>query len=161
MDEKQRAAFCEECKEYFDTLSVHVLRACGQTLGLIKPTSLCKENLIKEITDALLADELQKRSKRGAPVKNVFLPPDVFEKMKFLRQKCVGVRAQEFDCVPKADFSRWEERGCVYELDEEGRIPTTEALRRTIGVTPRCLVEGRIYQSETGERVFVVKKYNG
>ena len=72
-----------ELKNYLNSLSVNVLRACGRKAGVAQATEKKKDVLISEITAVLFGDmQPIERSKKGAPVKNDYIEPSVWAEIE-------------------------------------------------------------------------------
>ncbi len=69
-------------KAYFSTLGISELRTCGRLYGVANPTELNKGELIDALIAVLAGEvEAKKPTKRGAPVKNDYLNPEIKRKI--------------------------------------------------------------------------------
>lgn len=89
MNGEELAKFKSSCKDYLASLGITDLRAYGRDVGVERPTTKKKEELVEEIT-AILAGELSSidRSTRGAPVKNDFVDPRIPERIEEIKRTC-------------------------------------------------------------------------
>ena len=73
------------CREFLSKQGIAALRPYGREVGVAEPTKKNKEELISAIV-AVLAGELAPipRSKKGAPVKDDFVDPNIHEYMAYL-----------------------------------------------------------------------------
>ncbi len=83
MGESAVKKFTNSCKKFLSAQGLHDLRAYGRGIGVEKPTTKKKEELIEDIigvlTGAVIPIEV---SKRGAPVKNDFIKPEFLREME-------------------------------------------------------------------------------
>ena len=73
------------CREFLSKQGIAALRPYGREVGVAEPTKKNKEELISAIV-AVLAGEIAPipRSKKGAPVKDDFVDPNIHEYMAYL-----------------------------------------------------------------------------
>lgn len=78
-------------KEYLLSLSLHKLQAYGRSIGVDKPTTQSKGEIIVSIIAILLKEvEPVPLSKRGAPVKNDYVEPTIPEEIEKIRLSFMG-----------------------------------------------------------------------
>ena len=94
------------CMKYLQTISITALRTYGRTLGLEKPTTLRKADLIEEIVLVLCGEFEQKRKKLGAPIKSDYVDPTLVNKIKDLQIKYLPSKKKT---IKKAAISKKEE----------------------------------------------------
>lgn len=104
MSEQQKREFKFACKEYLSTLGLMSLRPVGRKYGVDEPTKKAKLELVDAIV-GILAGEIEpiEQSKRGAPVKNDNVPPQIFEEIAKLQWKylnVISVEAIENNFIP-------------------------------------------------------------
>ncbi len=85
MTRKNVNEFKYACKEFLSKQGIAALRPYGREVGVAEPTKKNKEELVSAII-AVLAGELSPipRSKKGAPVKDDFVDPNIHEHMNYL-----------------------------------------------------------------------------
>ena len=100
MDKK---LFKEKCEQYLFRQSIMDLRAYGRYLNLLAPTTLKKEALIKEIIQVICGEIVPQRSKRGAPIKNSYVEPQIIEEVEKLKKEYGFDETEEiiFDKISK------------------------------------------------------------
>ena len=78
MNERVKQSFRDECCKYLDTCALMNLRSYAREIGVDKPTTKQKGELIAEIV-GVLAGEITpvERATRGAPVKDDFVDPKI------------------------------------------------------------------------------------
>ncbi len=74
------------CKAYLSSLSIGQLRSYGRNIGVAKSTTMKKEDLIRSII-AILSEEAAPvaRSRKGAPVKNEYVEPEIPKRIEEMR----------------------------------------------------------------------------
>ena len=115
MDKK---LFKEKCEQYLFRQSIMDLRGYGRYLNLLAPTTLKKEALIKEIIQAICGEIVPQRSKRGAPIKNSYVEPQIIEEVEKLKKeygfdeteeiffdKISKIKEKDFNFVLQINFS--------------------------------------------------------
>ena len=76
---------------------IGVLRAYARRVGVEKPTTKKKMQLVNEIVAILLGEKTPiEQSKRGAPVKNSKADMDLIHEMEEIRRRCFGDEPVEF-----------------------------------------------------------------
>lgn len=127
-------------KDYLSTLCLNELRVLGRNYGVAEPTKKKKNLLIAELISVLIgqSDPIE-RNKRGAPVKNDYVDPQIFDKIEQIRFAYTTVQAKE-DAMqtgsepmrfpiqaPKMPFivisDGAEEKECVGQLEIIDRVP--------------------------------------
>ncbi|MBE7101408.1 MAG: hypothetical protein E7364_07390 [Clostridiales bacterium] len=100
MDKK---LFKKKCEQYLFRQSIMDLRAYGRYLNLLAPTTLKKEALIKEIIQAICGEIVPQRGKRGAPIKNSYVEPQIIEEVEKLKKEYGFDETEEiiFDKISK------------------------------------------------------------
>ena len=100
MNTKNIADFKKECTSYLCHKSVEVLRAYGRSIGMQKPTTLNKQDLICAILATICGELPPNRNQKGAPVKNNFLDEHIVDDMERFQEKYgIGTR-QNLDTQP-------------------------------------------------------------
>ncbi len=96
------------CAQYLLTLSIGDLRAYGRRVGVVRPTTKNKPQLIEEIS-AILAGEIQGiiPSKQGAPVKNDYVAPIIVEQIERIKAQFDVLNARE---TPFYDTQEYKNR---------------------------------------------------
>ena len=76
------------CKEFLSGFALNALRSYGREIGLNNPTKDKKKNVLIEEIVAVLAGEVLPviPSTRGAPVKNDFIDPKIYEGIRQIRK---------------------------------------------------------------------------
>ena len=99
MSEKSLNEFKYSCRIYLSTLSIGQLRSYGRNIGVAKSTTMKKEVLVEEIISVLSGEKPPiSRSRKGAPVKNEFVEPEIPQKIEKLRiQFLSGVQSMYGD----------------------------------------------------------------
>ena len=88
--EKDFTKFREEGSKYLSTWKIKKLRIYGRKMGVFRPTDRSKSNLIEQIIGIWTGEiEPIEPSKRGAPVKEKDLPPEIHQRMSELYDKYV------------------------------------------------------------------------
>ncbi len=106
MGEKRTAEFKIVCENYFLTLSLNALRAYGRALKLQNPTEKKKNELIKELVSVLCGESVPKRKATGAPAKNDYVEPKIFQTVERLKREYLGEVALDEEIVAaRPDFS--------------------------------------------------------
>ena len=91
MKEVMIKQFKSACKNYLLGQSIGTLRAYGRIIGVAKSTEKKKEELIGEIIAVLLGEKTPiQQSRRGAPIKNDYIDPKVFDEIEELKKKYLG-----------------------------------------------------------------------
>ena len=133
MTEKSMKDFEYVCREYLMGLSLDQLRAYGRFVGVRKPTTKKKLEIVNEAIGIFVGKiRPVPVSKRGAPVKNGFVDPNVIEKVDNLRAIYLsGSEGMTKDAADTMDFSArlqsLKEKGEIeYRLESSG-IMMTEA----------------------------------
>ncbi|MBE7077627.1 MAG: hypothetical protein E7377_02845 [Clostridiales bacterium] len=119
MNGKQNNQFRYACKEYLYSLSIGDLRTYGREIGVSKPTTMKKEDLIETIVGILCGDSAPTiKSNRGAPIKDSFIDPKIPQKIENLR-KMYQKSAVKFN----DDISDYAAR--LQEMKEKGEFVLT------------------------------------
>ena len=85
MNGKSLSEFKYSCKAYLGTLSIGQLRSYGRHIGVAKSTTMKKELLIDAIVSVLAGETPPiARSRKGAPVKNEYVEPDILQMIEKL-----------------------------------------------------------------------------
>ena len=79
MDKDNVSIFKLACERYLNTLGLGNLRSYGRFLQLKEPTKRNKAELIQEIIGVLCGEIIAKRTKRGAPIKNTYVEPQILQ----------------------------------------------------------------------------------
>ncbi|MBE5740860.1 MAG: hypothetical protein E7349_08470, partial [Clostridiales bacterium] len=97
MNGKSLSEFKYSCKAYLGTLSIGQLRSYGRNIGVAKSTTMKKELLIDAIVSVLAGETPPiARSRKGAPVKNEYVEPDIPQMIeKLSMQYLSGASLQE------------------------------------------------------------------
>ncbi len=119
MGESAIKKFTNNCKKCLSAQGLHDLRAYGRGIGVEKPTTKKKEELIDDIIGVLSGRIIPiEVSKRGAPVKNDFVKPEFFMEMEqiklvYLNELSVENGATLKDIAPstKTDFTMPRKHG--------------------------------------------------
>jgi len=90
MKERRVEEFKAACREYLDTVSLHLLRILGRSLQMKKPTAMKKGALIEEILGILSGEISPQRDKKGAPIKYDHLDKKIIEKIHALKAEYFG-----------------------------------------------------------------------
>ena len=90
MSEKRTAEFKIACENYFLTLSLNALRSYGRALNLQNPTEKKKIDLIEELIGVLCGEIVPRRKATGAPVKNDYVEPKIFQTVAQLKKQYLG-----------------------------------------------------------------------
>ena len=69
MEEEKIVQFKEACRNYFQKVSLNALRSYGRFIGLQKPTTQKKQEVIEDIIKMLCGEIKPDRNGQGAPVK--------------------------------------------------------------------------------------------
>lgn len=84
----KRKYFC-----YLDGLSIGTLRSVGREIGVQKSTEKKKGDLIEDIIAIQVGDALPaEKSRRGAPVKDSFVHPEIIEKLSSIKSDFIAVK---------------------------------------------------------------------
>ena len=85
------------CKEFLSGFALNALRSYGRAIGVNNPTKDKKKNVLIDEIVAVLAGEVLPTmpSTRGAPVKNDFTDPKIFEGIKQIRRAHVKMGSLE------------------------------------------------------------------
>lgn len=96
MGEKAMEQLTKDCKAFLSQENVHVLRPYARGIGVNEPTKKKKEELIEQIIGVLGGTIVPVEvSKRGAPVKNKFVPPEFLAKMHDIKMAYLNVLTAE------------------------------------------------------------------
>ena len=90
MEEGKFAEFKKDCTLYLSTLGLNTLRSYGRFLCLQAPTKRKKGALVESIVGVLCGEVATQRSKKGAPIKNDYVEPEVFEEITRLQNLYFG-----------------------------------------------------------------------
>ncbi len=91
MNENALKEYKYKCREYLSSLGIDGLRAYGRMIGVAKSTTKKKNELIEDILSVLTGETAPiEQSKRGAPLKNDYVNPEVIERMEDLRVSYLG-----------------------------------------------------------------------
>ncbi|MBQ8659132.1 MAG: hypothetical protein IJ506_08345 [Clostridia bacterium] len=93
-------------KEYLNSVRILELRSYGRFIGVQNPTEKKKGELLDDILSILIGEAYPvEPSKRGAPVKNDFVDPNIIDKIEELKKTYLpdGIREEEsfFTFEPK------------------------------------------------------------
>ena len=105
MSEKRTAEFKIACENYFLTLSLNALRAYGRALKLQNPTEKKKIDLIKELVGVLCGEIVPRRKTTGAPAKNDYVEPKIFQAVAQLKKQYLGEIAPEEEAEPNDEHA--------------------------------------------------------
>ncbi len=88
MNRNTLSEFKYACKAYLSSLSIGQLRSYGRNIGVAKSTTMKKEMLIEAIV-SILSEETSPvvRSRKGAPVKNEYVEPEIPKKIEEMRMQ--------------------------------------------------------------------------
>lgn len=91
MSENKTEAFKNACKAYLFPFGLSDLRSYGREIGVFRPTDKKKDDLLDQIV-SILSGELTpiEKNKKGAPLKNTYVPPEIPEKIASLRTEYFG-----------------------------------------------------------------------
>ena len=110
---KDYTKFKEMAKAYLCTRSIGDLRIYGREIGAFRPTDCKKAILIDQIV-GILAEEIEpiERNRRGAPIKNDVVPPEIPARIRELYQKYVlgeePYKDKNVHYLPTHIRRRWE-----------------------------------------------------
>ena len=90
MKERRVEEFKAACREYLESVSLHLLRIYGRALQMKKPTTMKKGELIEEILGVLSGEIVPQRNNKGAPIKYDHLDKKVIEKINALKVEYLG-----------------------------------------------------------------------
>ena len=104
MDKDNVSIFKLACERYLNTLGLGNLRSYGRFLQLKEPTKRNKAELIQEIIGVLCGEIIAKRTKRGAPIKNTYVEPQILQTVQALQKKYgLDVEKNEEENVKRSD----------------------------------------------------------
>lgn len=97
MSDQALQEFKYSCRIYLSALSIGQLRSYGRNIGVAKSTTMKKDLLIEEIISILSGETAAiARSKKGAPVKNEYVEPEIPKTIEnFKIQYLSGVNGEE------------------------------------------------------------------
>lgn len=104
--------FTLACKHYLrSSVDIGGLRAYGRRVGLAEPTKLNKGPLIDKIVAILSGESApETRSKRGAPLKNDYVDPQIIKTIDSLRAEYLGITTGYFETKEEPPFKeRYQE----------------------------------------------------
>lgn len=152
MDEKALNEYKYKCKEYLLSLGIDALRAYGRSIGVEKPTTKKKNELIEDIISVLTGERAPiEQSKRGAPLRNDYVDPEIIARMENLRVPYLGsgkadateeFRKQYQEFIKNNKFVlRFESDNAseIEEFDERVTKPVYVGQLETLGGVP-CLL---------------------
>ena len=113
MDKRNVLAFKLACQTYFNGVGLDALRTYGRFLQLKEPTKRKKAELIQEIIAVLCGEIIAQRTKRGAPVKNVYVEPQILQTVQALRKQ-YGLNCG----IEEEKTEKQEEPACEAEKDK-------------------------------------------
>ena len=106
MGEKAIEKLAKDCKAFLSKENVHVLRPYARGIGVEEPTKKNKEQLIEHIIGVLGGTiEPVEVSRRGAPVKNKFVPPEFLTRMHEIKMTYLNVLNSEKGIVYTDDLN--------------------------------------------------------
>ena len=96
MDIRALQEFKSSCRVYLSSLSIGQLRSYGRNIGVAKSTTMKKEVLVEEIISVLSGETPPiSRSRKGAPVKNEYVEPEIPQKIEKLRMQYLSGAHEE------------------------------------------------------------------
>lgn len=87
MNGQNTTEFKNACEKYLNSIGLAALRAYGRSINLKEPTKKNKPDLIAEIVAVLCGELIPQRTKRGAPVKNDYVDPQLLTDIKELQRR--------------------------------------------------------------------------
>lgn len=90
MQETNVLEFKYACTGVLNGWGMNALRAYGRFIGVRSPTKLKKSELIEQLIGVLCGEIVQKKTKRGAPVKNDFVAQENIDEINALKKKYLG-----------------------------------------------------------------------
>lgn len=91
IDEKKELTYQYACKHYLRSKSLEKLRTFGRSIGVNRSTAKNKDTLIEDIVGVLSGRLEPKYTKKGAPVLNNSVDPDIPERIKLIYEEIFGV----------------------------------------------------------------------
>ena len=90
MNEKSLNDLKKAYKEYLSRLSISSLRLVGRQSGVSQATLKKKDDLVDQIVSVLSGETPPAaKSNRGAPVKDNYVDPRIFEKLQEIKLTCL------------------------------------------------------------------------
>lgn len=87
IEESKKVQFKMDCEKYLSSISLEYLRAYGRSLQLKDPTKKKKAELITEIIRVLCGEHIPHRNKKGAPIKNEYIAPQILEDIEKIKRR--------------------------------------------------------------------------
>ena len=98
------------CTQYLTTVGIGLLRAYGRSIGVAQATMMSKNELVEKIV-AVLAGEIEPQplSKRGAPLKNDYVAPEILKNIETFRTRYLEADEEKMPKLEEAQLVFMEE----------------------------------------------------
>lgn len=138
MGDQTLQEFKYSCRIYLSALSIGQLRSYGRNIGVAKSTTMRKDLLIEEIISVLSGEtEAIERSKKGAPVKNEYVEPEIPQTIENFKIKYLsGVKVDEPIYTQKdtpTDADDYAERMATFRKENKFVLEVSDPLIEEYG----------------------------